>query len=63
MPDLLSPIREYLKRADSTGLKWPLLDGLDEDILYRLFFPDRPAMRVLTEWGQDHQVVAEESFP
>ena len=54
-----STVREYLKRAEAAGLKWPLPDGLDEDSLYRLLFPekvaDRPAVQVLPDWEQVHQ--------
>jgi transposase len=54
-----STVSEYLKRAEAAGLKWPLPEGLDEDSLYRLLFPenvaDRPAMRVLPDWEQVHQ--------
>ncbi len=59
LPDLPQHSREYLKRADAAGSKWPLPEWLDEDSLYRLLFPengaDRPAMRVLPEWEQVHQ--------
>jgi transposase len=54
-----STVREYLKRAEAAGLKWPLPDGLDENSLYRLLFPenvaDRPAVQVLPDWEQVHK--------
>ena len=54
-----STVREYLKRAEAAGLTWPLPEGLDEDSLYRLLFPekdaDRSATRVLPDWEQIHR--------
>ena len=54
-----STVRGYLKRAEAAGLTWPLPEGLDEDSLYRLLFPeevaDRSATRVLPDWEQVHQ--------
>ena len=53
-----STVSEYLKRADRTGLSWPLPDGMDEAALERRLFaptagktrrglatPDWPAAR------------------
>jgi transposase len=31
---------DYIQRAKAAGLSWPLPDGLGEDQLYRLLFPD-----------------------
>jgi len=49
-----STVSEYLKRAEAARLKWPLPEGLDEDSLYRLLFPekvaDKQAVRVLPDW-------------
>jgi len=54
-----STVRGYLKRAEAAGLTWPLPEGLDEDSLYRLLFPeevaDRSARRVLPDWEQIHR--------
>jgi transposase len=54
-----STVSEYLKRAEAAGLKWPLPEGLDEDSLYRLLFPEkvagRSAVRVLPDWEQVHR--------
>jgi transposase len=54
-----STVRGYLKRAEAAGLTWPLPEGLDEDSLYRLLFPeevaDRSATRVLPDWEQIHR--------
>jgi len=54
-----STVREYLKRAEAAGLTWPLPEGLDEDSLYRLLFPekvaDRSTKRVLPDWEQIHR--------
>jgi len=35
-----STVRQYLERAESAGLRWPLEEGLDEEGLFRLLFPD-----------------------
>jgi len=54
-----STVGEYLKHAEAAGLKWPLPEGLDEDSLYRLLFPEKvagqPAVRVLPDWEQVHR--------
>lgn len=40
-----STVSDYLKRAKTAGLSWPLPEGLDDDALERLLFvqPGRPA--------------------
>jgi hypothetical protein len=54
-----STVSEYLKRAEAAGLKWPLPEGLDEDSLYRLLFPEmvagRQAIQVLPDWEEVHR--------
>jgi transposase len=34
-----STVRDYVKRAETAGLKWPLPEELDEERLYALLFP------------------------
>jgi transposase len=51
-----STVNEYLKRAETAGLKWPLPEGLDEDSLFNLLFPEKAAdRRVLPEWEEVHR--------
>ena len=62
-----STVSEYLKRAEACGLRWPLpaegpgtlREGLDEDSLYRLLFPEKvagqSAVRVLPDWEEVHR--------
>ena len=38
-----STVSEYLKRAVTAGLTWPLPDELDEETLYQKLFPEIPA--------------------
>jgi transposase len=54
-----STVREYLRRARTAGLAWPLPETLDEDQLYQLLFP-KPTLssdRVLQQpdWGSIHR--------
>lgn len=36
-----STVKEYLARAEKAGLSWPLPEGLDEDKLFRILFPEQ----------------------
>ncbi|MCP5345356.1 MAG: IS21 family transposase [Gammaproteobacteria bacterium] len=51
-------VSEYLRRAESAGLRWPLPDDLDEARLERLLFPpppDLPAQqRGIPDWANIH---------
>jgi len=52
-----STVREYVKRAEAAGLKWPLPEELDEESLSARLFPeDRratpPRMQTLPNWEQ-----------
>jgi len=46
-----STVSEYVRRAQTAGLSWPLPESLDEDQLYRLLFPKPapPSERVIPE--------------
>ncbi|MGH8526458.1 MAG: helix-turn-helix domain-containing protein [Gammaproteobacteria bacterium] len=53
-----STVGDHLRRAQATGLKWPLPQGLDESALERLLFPPpRPSReaRPLPSWAEIHQ--------
>src|SRR4030066_778642 len=55
-----STVREYLKRAEAAGLKWPLPEGLGEESLYKLLYPEdeispKQAARPLPVWEIVHQ--------
>jgi len=39
-----STVSEYLSRADSTGISWPLPSDIDDDTLERLLFPVSPSV-------------------
>ena len=60
-----STVSEYLKRAEVVGLKWPLPDGLDDEKLYRLLFPekiaDKSAAQVLPDWEIVHRELKKRS--
>lgn len=51
-----STVSDYLKRAKTAGLSWPLPDGLDDDALEQLLFaqPERPAGETfrLPDWAE-----------
>lgn len=51
-------VSEYVRRAQTAGLSWPLSEALDEDRLYRLLFPKPapPSERVIPEpdWKTIH---------
>lgn len=55
-----STVGEYLKRAEAAGLSWPLPEGLDEERLYALLFPEKEqaaerAARSMPDLKQIHQ--------
>jgi transposase len=55
-----STVHEYLRRAEAAGLKWPLPEGLDEERLYKLLYPEyeispKQAARPLPVWEIVHQ--------
>lgn len=55
-----STVREYLKRAEAAGLKWPLPEGFDEERLYELLYPEdkfspRQAAAELPVWEKVRQ--------
>jgi transposase len=57
-----STVIEYLRRAETAGLKWPLPDNMDEESLYRLLFPSAgskdpasPGVQALPDWEKTHQ--------
>ncbi len=39
-----STVSEYLSRADSAGISWPLPSDIDDDALQRLLFPLFPSV-------------------
>ncbi len=49
-----STVSEYLKRAATAGLSWPLPEKLSEEELYRELFPEKqlptPPMRLPPDW-------------
>lgn len=52
-------VYEYIHRAQHAGLSWPLPDGLGDDDLYRLLFPDahrdhRNVFRPMPDWSVAH---------
>jgi transposase len=51
-------VREYLDRAQSAGLSWPLPEGMNEGALEALLYPAAPldgAARPLPDWQQVHK--------
>jgi len=38
-----STVREYLRRAEAAGVKWPLPEGLDDAALESRLFPEKPS--------------------
>jgi transposase len=57
-----STVIEYLRRAETAGVKWPLPDDMDEESLQRLLFPSagskdpaRPGAQTLPEFEKIHQ--------
>ena len=52
-------VSEYLRRAESAGLSWPLPVELDDGRLERLLFPALPhlpaADRSVPDWAHTHQ--------
>ncbi|MBM3126789.1 MAG: IS21 family transposase [Chloroflexi bacterium] len=53
-----STVKEYLQRAESAGLRWPLPEPLTEDELFKQLFPERlapnPTPKALPDWTQVH---------
>jgi len=53
-----STVKEYLQRAELAGLRWPLLEPLTEDELFKLLFPERLSTdakpKALPDWTQVH---------
>jgi transposase len=51
-------VHEYLARAESAGIGWPLPDGLDEETLEQRLFPppsaELAARRPVPDWRQAH---------
>jgi transposase len=56
-------VYEYLARAESAGIGWPLPDGLDEETLEARLFPppsaELAARRPVPEWRQVHRDLKE----
>ena len=54
-----STVAEYLRRATSAGLTWPLPEGLDDESLEELLFPESPKEttdgRPLPDWEYVHK--------
>ena len=52
-------VSEYLRRAESAGLTWPLPASLDDTRLERLLFPPPPHLpapvRGIPDWARAHQ--------
>jgi transposase len=52
-------VAEYIRRAEDTGLAWPLPEELDEAALERLLFPLPPSMskevRPAPDWSEVHR--------
>ena len=52
-------VAEYLRRAADAGLSWPLPDGLDDEALELLLFPQAPVLtageRPLPDWDYVHK--------
>jgi len=53
-----STVKEYLQRAESAGLRWPLAEPSTEDELFKQLFPERLAADVkpkaIPDWTQVH---------
>jgi hypothetical protein len=49
-----STVGEYLQRAQQMGIRWPLPEGLSEEALYQILFPENStpaeAARPLPDW-------------
>ncbi len=58
-------VREYLQRAKSAGLSWPLPDGLEDSELEVLLFPPAVsadnAPRPLPDWKSIHEELKRDS--
>jgi len=55
-----STVREYLKRASTAGLQWPLPEDLDEESLYARLYPEsqgtgRKVDQAIPDWEHIHQ--------
>lgn len=54
-----STVGEYLRRAEKTGLSWPLPEALTEETLSQQLFPERAPLpeteRPMPDWAQVHQ--------
>ena len=52
-------VDEYLRRAEASGLSWPLPAALDDGALERLLFPPAPAVPVaargVPDWSHIHR--------
>lgn len=55
-----STVSEYLSRADSGGISWPLPDDIDDDALQRLLFPLFPSVPSSTRAVPDFADIHEE---
>jgi len=42
-----STVREHIRRAEASGIKWPLPDGMDDAQLSDRLFPEKPALSTL----------------
>jgi transposase len=53
-----STVKEYLERAQSAGLSWPLPEQMTEDELYQKLFPEKAPVnansKVQPDWQQVH---------
>jgi len=53
-----STVKEYLERAQSAGLSWPLPEQMSEDELYRKLFPEKAPVntntKALPDWQHVH---------
>ena len=52
-----STVGEYLRRADAAGVSWPLPEGLDDEALGALLFPQaEPTIeRPVPNWSEVHK--------
>lgn len=57
-------VGEYLKRAQEAGLRWPLSEDMDDNLLEKLLYPRSPNLdvkRPLPDWGYVHKELKKKS--
>jgi len=60
-----STVKEYLERAQSAGLSWPLPEALTEEALFKQLFPEKAPpeakLKALPDWQQVHAELRKQS--